>query len=252
VLPNNQWRHVVGVCDQARSNVTLYVDGVSVATAAIVPGSGLLSSSNPVTIGCRQSGAGSAYDLQFVGFMEEVAIYNYAFSAAQVQSHFVLASNRAPVFAVSPFSKPAATAGLFYSSSIATNATDPNGDVVTYSKVSGPAWLSVAANGFVSGTPLSADVGTGAFSVRATDPAGLNSIATMTISVLAAPDLVAGVSLQGADLLLRWAGGVSPYTVEVTTNLAAPDWQPLASGITGNSLVIPRTNAAAFYRILGR
>lgn len=250
VAPNNQWRHVVGVCDQARSNILLYVDGVIAATNSIIPGSGLLGSANPVTIGCRQSGT-TAYDFQFVGFMEEVAIYNYALSAAQVQAHYSQATNRAPVFAVEPFSKPAATAGVLYSSSIAASAADPNGDSVTYAKISGPAWLSVAGNGVISGRPLSANVGNSAFSIRATDPAGLFDTATMTIPVLAAPSLIAGVSPQGADLLVWWSGGVSPYSIQMTTNTDTPIWETVASGLTATNLVVPRTNSAAFYRIQG-
>jgi hypothetical protein len=156
------------------------------------------------------------------------------------------------VFAVNPFAKAAATAGAFYSASIATNAADPNADTVAYSKTSGPTWLSVAGNGVVSGTPSSADIGSNSFAVRATDPAGLFSTAIMTIPVVAAPGIVAGVSILGGDLLLSWSGGISPYSVQVTTNFGSADWQPVASGLTGTSLVVPRTNAAAFYRILGQ
>jgi hypothetical protein len=251
VVPNNQWQHVVGVCDQTRSNLVLYVNGASVATGTITPGSGLLSSAIPVSIGSRKSGT-TTYDAQFVGYMEEVAIYNYALSAAQVQAHFGLATNRAPVFAVNPFAKAAATAGVFYSASIATNAADPNGDTVAYSKTSGPAWLNVTGNGAVSGTPSGAEIGSNSFTIRATDPAGLFNTATMTIPVVAAPAIVAGVSIQGGDLLLSWSGGTSPFSVQMTTNFGSPNWQPVASGLTGTSLAVPRTNAAAFYRILGQ
>src|SRR5204862_2046327 len=37
VLPNNQWRHVVGVCDQSNGAVRLFVDGVRVAQGTITP-----------------------------------------------------------------------------------------------------------------------------------------------------------------------------------------------------------------------
>src|SRR6185436_12052183 len=98
VLPNNQWRHVVGVCDQSNGYVRLYVDGVSVAQGTISPNVGILSSASGVSIGARQSGAGTAYDNQFVGLMEEVAIYGFALSSNQVLVHFLAATNRAPAF----------------------------------------------------------------------------------------------------------------------------------------------------------
>src|SRR6185369_6367210 len=82
VAPNNAWRHLVGVCDEANGKVVLYVDGISNASTTIAPGSGLLSSSNATTFGSRQSGTGD-YDLQFVGSLEEVAIYGYALSPSQ-------------------------------------------------------------------------------------------------------------------------------------------------------------------------
>src|SRR5262249_53481306 len=136
VTPNSQWHHLVGVCDQPNGKVILYVDGISNASGSIVAGAGLLSSSKPATFGSRQSGAATPYDLQYLGNMEEVAIYNFALSAAQVQAHYSVATNRPPVFALNPFTVPGINAGQSYSGNIATNASDPNGDAVTFTKVS--------------------------------------------------------------------------------------------------------------------
>src|SRR5262249_26562245 len=136
--------------------------------------------------GSRQSGTG-AYDAQFVGNMEEVAIYNYALTPARILAHFNAVTNRPPVFLANPFTEPAVNAGQAYSANISTNATDPNGDAITFSKLTGPAWLLVAGNGALSGTPTDADAGTDTFTVRASDPFGLFSSATMNISVIPAP-----------------------------------------------------------------
>jgi hypothetical protein len=251
VANNSKWHHLVGVCDQVHSNVVLYVDGTNAAQTTIVPGSGILSSSNSVSIGSRQSGSAS-YDLQFVGLMEEVAIYNYALSSAQVQAHYRAVSNRAPVFVVNPFSEPAVNAGQAGSGTIATNALDPNGDTLSFAKVSGPAWLNVAANGGLSGTPFSSDVGTNSFVVRATDPGGLSGSATLNITVTPAPPIMAAVSLQDTNLLLDWTGGIAPYQVQMATNLISPDWQAVGAPASATSLLLPATNAAAFYRIVGQ
>ena len=252
VVPNSKWHHLLGVCDQVHSNVVLYVDGTNAAQASIVPGSGILSSSNSMSIGSRQSGANTAYDLQFVGSMEEVAIYNYALSAAQAQAHFVAVSNRPPVFALNPFTEPAANAGQAYSATIATNASDPNGDPITFSKTSGPAWLAVASNGTLSGLPLSANVGTNSFIVRGADPGGLSSSATLLIEVIAPPPILAALSMQGTNLLLSWTGGLATYQVQTTADFSGTNWQALGGPIRANSLLLSPSNTAGFYRISGQ
>ena len=62
--------------------------------------------------------------------------------------------------------------------------TDPDaGDILSYSKVSGPAWLNIASNGGLSGTPGSIDVGINQWTVRVTDAGGLSAEATLTITV---------------------------------------------------------------------
>ena len=114
---------------------------------------GLLRTTNALTIGARQIGT-TVYDNQFVGYMQDVAVYNSALSPAQILSHYQAASNRAPVFATNPITKPAAGAGQNYTSTLAGEATDPNGDAVTYSKGQRPSWLLVAGNGAVGRTPF--------------------------------------------------------------------------------------------------
>ncbi len=249
VALNGKWHHVVGVCDQTHTNVFLYVDGTNVARSSIVPGSGLQNSGNPVTVGSRQSG-NTTYDLQFAGYMEEVVIYNYALSPAQVQIHYSAVTNRPPVFLSNPVVLSDANAGQFYSSSIATNATDPNGDLITFSKISGPVWLNLSTSGSVSGTPFSPDAGTNNFTIRATDSYGGYSTATMTLNVLAAPAIYSTLSLQGSVLSLTWGGGIAPYQVQMATNLVNPIWQTLGS-MTATNFPVSPSNSAAFFRIMG-
>lgn len=161
--------------------------------------------------------------------------------------------NGAPTFVADPFSMPDAVAGQSYSGTIATNATDPNpSDTLAFAKVSGPAWLNVAGNGTLSGTPLSSDAGTNTFAVSVTDPSSLSDTATMTVSVLAAAPIVATLTAQTNQLTLTWTGGIGPYQIQQATNLDNPLWQDAGSPIGGNSALLVPTNDAAFYRILGR
>jgi hypothetical protein len=251
VVPNSRWHHLVGVCDEVNSNVTLYVDGSKAAQGSVSPTAGLLSSSLPLSIGSRPSGSSGVYDNQFAGYLEEVAVYRYALSAAQVQARFQTASNRAPAFLSNPISLASVQAGRAYAQSVATNATDPNGDTLTFSKISGPAWLSVSGSGSVSGTPLSANAGSNSFVLRVADSSGLSATSRMSVMVLAAPALVANVAGQGANVVLSWSGGIAPYQIQVTTNLSNPDWQTLGAGISGTNFVLKPTNGQAFYRLLG-
>jgi hypothetical protein len=163
-----------------------------------------------------------------------------------------LVPNWQPVFAANPFSEPGIIAGQAYSGTIATNTYDLNGDSMTFSKSSGPAWLNVAANGALSGTPHSGDVGVNTFVVRAGDSGNLFDQSTLNIAVIAAPPIVSKMSVEGSNLSLNWTGGVAPYQVQMTTNLSNPDWENLGGTISGNNLIILPTNAATFYRILGQ
>jgi len=252
VVPNSQWHHLVGVCDQINGHVYLYVDGVNVASSTIAVNTGLLSSSLPVTIGARQSGPATANDFQFIGYLEEVAIYKSALNASQVTAHYVAATNRAPTFVSNPFAAPDANAGQSYAQTLAPLASDPNGDTTTFAKVSGPAWLGVSANGFLGGTPASSDTGTNIFVVSVTDPGGLSSSATMNLSVVAAPPIVVSAFLDGTNLMLNWSGGIAPYQVQQATDLGNLVWENLGAPGNANNMSVPATNGAAFYRVQGQ
>lgn len=94
--------------------------------------------------------------------------------------------NAAPAFTVDPISKAGATQGSAYAGqTLAGSATDTDGDTLTYSKVSGPAWLSVASNGDLSGTPTSIDAGANNWTVRVSDGLGGTDTATLQIAVAA-------------------------------------------------------------------
>jgi len=159
--------------------------------------------------------------------------------------------NGPPAFASNPFNAPGISVGQVYSESITNQATDPNpGALLTFSKVSGPAWLHVSANGQILGTPSAADVGTNSFSVSVTDTEGLASTATMNLVVmpeLSAPSLT--ISLSSNLLSLTWAGGNPPFQVQTSTNLAAGNWQNLGQPTTNRTLVVTPDSDYAGYRV---
>ncbi|HUE36703.1 MAG TPA: putative Ig domain-containing protein, partial [Candidatus Acidoferrum sp.] len=98
-----------------------------------------------------------------------------------------LVPNWPPTFGVNPLTLPGATSGQAYSTSITTNASDLNGDSLTFAKISGPSWLNVASNGALFGTPASTNANTNTFMITVTDTGGLSSTDTVYISVTNGP-----------------------------------------------------------------
>jgi hypothetical protein len=94
--------------------------------------------------------------------------------------------NQPPAFAADPINKANAIENGAYNGSLAGDASDPENDSLTFSKVSGPAWLNVATDGTLSGTPGSADVGSNAFTVQVSATGGSDT-ATLNITVDTAP-----------------------------------------------------------------
>ena len=99
---NNIWHHLVGVCDEANGYVAFYIDGQLIGTNAITPGSGILTSANTMTIGARMGASTGNNNNQFIGFMNDVAIYNYALSPGQILSAQYSAVPTAPFITQQP------------------------------------------------------------------------------------------------------------------------------------------------------
>jgi hypothetical protein len=163
-----------------------------------------------------------------------------------------LVPNWQPTFALNPFTEPAITAGQNYFVNISTNASDLNGDALTFSKVSGPTWLSLSTGGIVTGQPLSTNVGANSFVVSVTDTGSLSNTATMNITVSPAPALVPAITGNATNIWLNWSGGIAPYQAQMSTNLAETNWINVGGLISSNSFNIVPSNPAAYYRIVGQ
>jgi hypothetical protein len=217
--------------------------------------------SKAVVMGYRNTSGGGADNRTFY-------LYGYSFtlnSAKTIKSirlpsnadvvivAISLVPNWPPTFSLNPFTLPLANAGQPYSGTLNTNASDLNGGVLTYGKVSGPAWLNVSGGGVLSGTPLSADVGANSLIVSVTDSGGLSNTATMNLTVAPAPAIVSTAFADPTNgFTLTWSGGIAPFQLQMSTNLAAPNWIDAGDGITSNSVSPFPSNPAAFYRIMGQ
>jgi hypothetical protein len=101
--------------------------------------------------------------------------------------------NNPPAFTSDPIVEINATEDAAYSSSIADDADDPDSDPMTFSKISGPAWLVIASGGALSGTPGAGDVGLNSWTVEVDDGQGGTDQATLEITV----DPAGGPGLPG-------------------------------------------------------
>jgi hypothetical protein len=125
VAPDNgSWHHIVGVCDEANGRLDLYVDGQLAATNAVPAGGGILASTQSLAIGARQEGAGTPFDDQFTGSINEVALYNYALTSYQVQTHYVAAGIAPANLQVQPSSQDA-DVGQTVTFTVSATATPP-------------------------------------------------------------------------------------------------------------------------------
>lgn len=100
-----------------------------------------------------------------------------------------LDDNFAPLFEQDPVVASDATTGVVYTgASLLNEAEDPDsGDTLSFSKVSGPSWLSVASNGALGGTPDvgGGDEGANYFTIEVEDNHGAKRQATLQVSVAA-------------------------------------------------------------------
>jgi len=73
--------------------------------------------------------------------------------------------------------------GIAYNSTLADDLVHFDASQITFSKLNGPGWLTVAANGTLSGTPSASDIGLNSFTVRAENLDGQSDQAALWINV---------------------------------------------------------------------
>ena len=95
--------------------------------------------------------------------------------------------------------------------------------------------------------------GTNVLTVMGSEPSGQPGFGGGTsfsenLTVIRMARIVASVYTDGAGAHLSWTGGLAPFTVEQSTNLALGGWAPV---FTTGALhaQLPLTNSQAFYRI---
>lgn len=241
VLSVGQWTHVAVTLNGDTG--TLYVNGVPVDVQVVDLVDPLFGQ-----IFCYIGKSMYNADPLFNGCIDDFRIYNQALSGDEIYTLWGQSGNSPPRFD-SDLIDRSATEDNDIGQSI--TATDADGGTPSYAKVTGPAWLSVAADGSLSGTPANDAVGENIFVVRATDASGATDDATLRVTVANSNDapfwtadpIDGGTNLQGTVYSFS-AGG---FAADDDTNdslsiskISGPAWLNVAmngilSGIPGAS-----------------
>jgi hypothetical protein len=153
--------------------------------------------------------------------------------------------NAAPYFLSDPITKSDMAADSAMSGLLTGDAGDWEGDPLTYAKTSGPAWLTVASNGTLSGTPPASARGVNSFTVSVTDGSGGTDTATLQLNVLNNAPVATAQSLS------------SPWQNPVAVTLSgtdadgdaltfAVDSQPANGSLSGTAPALTYTPGALF------
>lgn len=205
------WQHVVAVFAQSSGTMALYVNGNQVGSAT-APAGGLLSSTNSISVGSRQSGSGP-YDLNWFGNVDEVAIYRKALSSTQVQNHFAAryGTTTKPVISI----QPASTTN--YATVAATFTVEAGGsDPLSYQWQFKGTDIPGANSPVLTISPLDV-TNEGNYTVQVSNGNGSVTSTPATLTVLPAPTgidtsagLVAHIKFDGN--MLDWSGQANNVT----------------------------------------
>jgi hypothetical protein len=232
VLANDsKWHFLVGVCDEVHSNATLYIDGTNAAVVVIPGGSGITNNPTlPMTIGSRSStaGAGGAYNEELTGFVNDVAVFNYAMTPSQVMAEY-LAAGVGPQFTESPFASTNIGAGLTLVVPAIVSGTAPL-SYQWFDQNSNPVLGQTNATLIVSNITANNN-----YSLVVSNPYGTNTSSSVAVNV------VQGVTLE-QDIAPPSAVVVAGSSVTFSTGFAGAipvtnGWQFNGAAVTNSSRI---------------
>ena len=225
-LPTNVWTHVAVTI--SGNTGKMFVNGTPVATNTSM-------TINPVDVGTKFNYLGKSRfsaDPLFSGRFDDFRFISSALSDAQVAAIY---NTPPPQFRASPLYKSDAIVGQPYGGTLAGDATGTG--ALTFSKMDGPAWLNVAANGALTGTPGLTNGGVNNFLVRVTDANGSLHTVTLLISV---PSVTIAVTSGADDAEQSAAGAVTLNSTDLEiVNDAATGAGDQIIGLRFNGLFIP-------------
>jgi hypothetical protein len=224
------------------------VDGpVTNFTVLTLPASGILSGTAP----------GLSYQpaTNFTGLVSFTYSVNDGSLTSSVATVTITITNinDTPFFTANPVTKPDATeAALYTGQTIAGSATDVDaGTTLTYTKQSGPTWLSIAVDGALSGTPGSTNVGTNSWTVQVSDGVASDT-ATLRVLVTNAPVVTPPTLAISASppesATITWTPIAPGWVLQKNDNLNATNWINHPGG-TNSPVIVPLDSPGYFYRL---
>ena len=185
-------------------------------------------------------------------------------TATQTFTVTVTAPNVAPV--ITSTAVLTGTVGVAYSYDV--DATDANGDTITYSLVAGfPAGMTISpTTGVISWTPTAAQVGANAVTVRATDPGGLFAAQPFTVTVAAAnvaPVITSTAVLTGTvgvaysyDVnatdanpgdVITYSLTTAPAGMTISPTTGVISWTPTAGQVPSQAVTVRATDLGGLF-----
>ena len=161
-MPTGSWQHVA--VTKNSSTVKIYLNGSLQASGSISVST--LSGTLYNYLGKSQWPSDPLFD----GKMDDLHIANYAYSAEEISN--LMANTMQMQLSTNLVDGGEVVPGEAYSGSVAGTASDADDGAISYYKIYGPDWLTVATDGTLSGTPGSSVDGAQLFTIRAYDSTG--------------------------------------------------------------------------------
>lgn len=172
-------------------------------------------------------------------------------AATQAFTIVVPVPNAAPQITTSPVTTAPVGAAYQYD----VNATDPNGDSLTYSLTQAPSGMSIhAGTGLISWTPAAAQTGSHSVNVRVADPGGLAATQSFTVGVPNAPPVITSTALTTAGVGVTYAYDVnatdlngdtlsysltqSPSGMSINAASGLINWVPLSGQVGSHAVTV--------------
>ena len=192
---DSQWHHLVGVCDQSNGLIKLYIDGLLAGSASIPAGSGIMAANAavPMVIGARPTSAVSGNDNQFYGYINDVALYNYALTASQVDAHYS-AAGVPPFFTQQPPASTNACQGTTLIIPAADSGTGPLANQWWDASVGAP--IADQTNATLVITNVSGNLDGHQLFLRAANALGTTDSSGVTVSICGPPQIITDLPAQ--------------------------------------------------------
>ena len=277
-----QWYHLVGVCDEANSNIMFYINGhlaASVSSSSARGSSGALagggmtnSSETPISIGARSSHAPIPVpfpspsetgnnDQQFNGYINDVAIFNRALTPAQVAAEYASVGSLAPLFSPTPQTNASTNANLTLNIPVTAVGTPPLSfvwnNVTTSTVIANGSTNAATLNATLNYPNVPASWNGDQLELTVSNGSGTtNAFVTLAISNINLNPTNIVFAVTNNQLRLSWPADHIGWQLQAQTNTVSAgiknNWVNVSNTIGTNQIFFPinGNNGCVFYRLL--